>query len=478
MKSSSKKKLIETVLVDKGVITENQLDMAKFESRLKSGVSILEAITSFGFASDVEILGVIADEVGLKSAKVEETLPTFNREILTFPFNLSKSVSESRNQCIYDVNQEEKKVFIAIADPTDPIAHLKTKEYFESLGFSVEFSVVTRLSLSILQKKNYSNDEDYQEKILNYVLKNEDTGEGINRLIELIFEFAALDGASDIYINYAIAENSTTHVFFRVNRKKQFKFAMPKENAKRLVQAIKQRSGMDAGKIRGHQDGSMEVRILQDEYLLSIRVSTITTVSGEQMTLRVQMEDRYPLSELGFKEDHVKKIKSIVKDLKGIIVLSGVTGSGKTTTLYSMLSELDADAYNIITMEDPVEIRIQNINQVQINEDAGQGFAQTIRAVLRQAPDAILLGEIRDAETAARAVEMALTGHLVLTTIHANNVDGIKARLKDLKVENVEAFIKATELAIHQELVPDETKGLRLKYEMALKGLSERYVSE
>ncbi|WP_127471946.1 GspE/PulE family protein [Thiomicrorhabdus aquaedulcis] len=465
---------IEKILIEKEIITENQLEMAKHESLLRAGLSVPDAIAILGFASEIKILRAVSAEMGIPSENVISKIPLINDKAITFNYNLAESVSKSRGQCLFDLDETKNKVLIAITDPSDPVAHLKTKGFYKKHGFEVEYFVVTKLSLSLLQRKMYVDNENYREKIYEMLKGDHDKGEGINDFISLMFEYAALERSSDIFINYSTTDESLSYVFFRIDRKKKFQFALPKDNAKRLVQAIKQRAGMEAGKIRGHQDGSLEVKILQDKYILSIRVSSITTVSGEQITLRIQMEDRFDLETLGFEKHHADRVKKIIKGLKGIIVLSGVTGSGKTTTLYSMLSELDADAYNIITMEDPVEIRIKNINQVQINEDAGQSFSQTIRSILRQAPDAILLGEIRDAETASRAVEMALTGHLVLTTIHANGIGAVRDRLEDLKVGNIEAFIKATGVMVHQELVPsDDREGLKLRYEIGFNGLTE-----
>ncbi|MBN2864938.1 MAG: Flp pilus assembly complex ATPase component TadA [Thiotrichales bacterium] len=467
---------VEGLLIKHGIVTKNQMEMAKFHSAIQKDVGISEAISMLGFASEIDILKIISVELGFDSTCVISGTPHINyQSVIEFSQNLALGVSVSRKQCVFDVDYEEKLVKLALSDPTDNVGLARTERHFHLSGFKCEPYVVTKLNLALVQKRIYQNAKHYKQIFLDAIASKADQGEGVNTLTALLFEYAALENSSDIYFNYNTLEGSVSYVFFRIDRKKVFKLAFPYDTAKRLVQSIKQRSGMEAGKLKGHQDGSLEVRILDEMYVLNVRVNSISTVSGEQVTMRIQMEDRPNLKDLGFSVEHYHRIKEILFSLKGIVVLSGVTGSGKTTTLYSMLAELDADAYNIITMEDPVEIKFKNINQVQINEDAGQSFSETIRAVLRQAPDVILLGEVRDAETASRAVEMALTGHLVLTTIHANSISTIEDRLRDLGVDNVGAFIKQIEVGIHQELVPKESgePGLVLNYEIGFQGLTE-----
>lgn len=469
----------ERLLLENNVITENQLSMAKFSSKIDDSLSFADAVSQLGFATEMEILEVISKECGYSKEQVLIQLDNCDWEsVKKFNYNLAEPVSESRDQCLFRVDEKKKLISIAIADPLDSSMVFKTEENFQDLGYSCEFFVTTKLALALAKKNVYRSTKDYGDIFLDYVKKSKDLGEGIQDVISMIFEFAALDGTSDIYFNVNKHGKELSHIFFRIDRRKRHKLAMPKEFGIRLAQAMKQLAGMEAGRLTGHQDGSMEIKILGGRYFLNVRVNSITTVSGEHITMRLQMEDRKSLDDLGFKPVHVQAMRDAISNLHGIIVLSGVTGSGKTTTLYSMLSELDPDAFNIVTMEDPVEIRVKNLNQVQINNEAGQSFAETIRASLRQAPDVILLGEVRDIETASRAVEMALTGHLVLTTIHANGISGIEARLEDLGVDNIGAFIKAIELAIHQELVAKPEGGLRLKYEIGYSGLERKESSD
>lgn len=464
---------VEKLLLESGVVTENQMLMAVATAELKSNFGVTDAIAHLGFASEIDVMSIVAKDMGFSEDKILVNLPRSDYRIVSsFAHNLVENVSRSRAQCLFGVDFENKVVKIAVTDVLDNIGRDYTFDFYEGLGYSIDFFVTTKLSLALMQKSVYKNTSNYKEDFYSYIGFNQNMEEGINSLISVLFEYAALERSSDIYFDVnKMGDDELSHIFFRIDRKKRYQLSIPSNAALRLSQAIKQRSGIEAGRLKGHQDGSMEVRILENQYLLSVRVNTISTVSGEQITMRLQMEERHNLADLGFRKDHLDKAKKVISGLKGIIVVIGVTGSGKTTTLYSMLSELDFDAYNIITMEDPVEIRMKGLNQVQISDDAEQGWSETIRACLRQAPDVVLMGEIRDAETAQRAVEMSLTGHLVLTTIHANSIDSITERLKDLGVHNVDSFVNAVELAIHQELVAKDGGGMRLKYEIAFKGL-------
>lgn len=463
---------MELLLLQNGVLTENQMGMAKFTCKLDPGLGITDAIARLGFSPEIEVLSVVAKEMGYQSDKILSHLPSVDySRIVGFSRNLAEGVSEARNQCVFDYSEDEKWVKIILTDPLDPVSRSRTETFYKQEGYKPDFYVTTKLNLALIQKKVYSDTTDYADLFIGQILKKNDTGEGIQGMISLLFEYAALERSSDIYFNYNKYGAEFSYIFFRIDRQKSFKLALPRASADRLAQAIKQRSGIDAGKLRGHDDGAMEVKILEDRYNLNIRINKLSIVSGEQLTMRIQMEEREDLDDLGFETGHVSKIKEVVRSLRGIVLLAGVTGSGKTTTLYSMLNELDADAYNIITMEDPVEIRMNGVNQVEINDDAKQSFAETIRAALRQAPDVVLLGEIRDAETAAKAVEMSLTGHLVLTTLHTDSIENIPNRLKDLGVRNIDPFIKSLKVAAHQELVPKNGGGLALQYEIAFNGI-------
>lgn len=458
---------IEKLLIEGEVLNEDQLRMAQAHLAIDKDMTLSDAIIRLNLASESKLLKVLMKSLGMFDSVFDDKVQINDKEkIKSFPFNLSKTVSISRGQVVVDWDEEKKEVTIAINNITDPVAKNTTLEKFNQYGYKTKFVVTTKMNLAFLFKSMYEEDREYT-KMIEEISNSSNPGEYLAELNSLIHEYATLDRSSDIFFEHN-KYSDYSYIYFRVDRQKKFKLVLPQDLAGKYASFIKQKSGMEAGKMMGHQDGSMEVLVLNNAYTLNMRTSSITTIGGEQITLRLQTEERLTLEELGIEEDDVESIKKELFSLKGIVVLSGVTGSGKTTTLYSMLSMFDPDKFNIITMEDPVEIRVRGLQQVQINEEAGQGFSETIRAILRQAPDIVLLGEIRDKETALRAVEAALTGHLVLCTIHCDSVSpGIAKRLNDLGIEKIDPIIDQISVGIYQELVPKEGGGLKLAYEIA-----------
>jgi len=238
--------------------------------------------------------------------------------------------------------------------------------------------------------------------------------------------------ASDIHLQ---PEEDGLRVRYRIDGTLHDMFTLPLNTAIQLISRIKILASMNIADHHRPQDGQFSIKT--KGRLIDIRVGTIATVHGEMATLRLLDKSRATLTlpELGFLPDSLEKYEKMLKVPYGIILVSGPTGAGKTTTLYASINQLDRVARNIITIEDPVEYRFKNINQIQINPRAGITFASGLRSILRLDPDVILVGEIRDAETANIAIQSALTGHLVLSSIHANDALGVVLRLLDLGVE-------------------------------------------
>ena len=210
---------------------------------------------------------------------------------------------------------------------------------------------------------------------------------------------------------------------------------MPLDLHAMIVSRVKILSALDISEKRVPQDGRFQIKTDQKE--IDFRVSTLPTVWGEKIVMRILDKSMVTnkLETVGFSPDHLNSFNSIIRKAYGIILVTGPTSSGKTTTLYSSLNEINSLDKNIITVEDPVEYRLKLINQVQVNTKVGLTFARTLRSILRQDPDVLMVGEIRDTETAEIAVQAALTGHLVFSTIHTNNAPGTLTRLLDMKIE-------------------------------------------
>ncbi|MGD9189308.1 MAG: ATPase, T2SS/T4P/T4SS family, partial [Desulfobacteraceae bacterium] len=252
------------------------------------------------------------------------------------------------------------------------------------------------------------------------------------RLVNSILSQAVRDGASDVHIS---PEKDRVQVRFRVDGKLHEVPAPPKSMHLLIVSRLKILANMDISLSRIPQDGRFTIRM--DNKEINIRASTIPTIYGENMVLRLldTSSGVYSLEELGMHESDIRKIESIIHRPYGMILSTGPTGSGKSTTLYSILKRINQPDINIITLEDPVEYRVNKIRQIQLNRKAGMTFASGLRSIMRQDPDVIMVGETRDAETATISVQASLTGHRVLSTVHTNDAAGAITRFIDMGVE-------------------------------------------
>ncbi|MCK4274796.1 MAG: type II/IV secretion system protein, partial [Dehalococcoidales bacterium] len=238
--------------------------------------------------------------------------------------------------------------------------------------------------------------------------------------------------ASDVHIE---PQEDRLRIRYRIDGILHDMFSFPLSIHSALVSRVKILSGMDISEQRRPQDGQFSIKLGGNE--VDIRAATMETPYGERVTLRILDKSLalFTLAELGFQPGVMKKYQAMLKSPLGMILVSGPTGSGKTTTLYASINELDRNERNIMTIEDPIEYSFMDINQTQVNTKAGITFASGLRAIMRHDPDVILVGEIRDTDTATTAIQSALTGHLVLSSIHANDAVGVLFRLMDLDVE-------------------------------------------
>ncbi len=254
----------------------------------------------------------------------------------------------------------------------------------------------------------------------------------VAQALTLIIEEAVKARASDIHLHPG---QEKLAVRYRIDGTLHEMFSLPITTLPQLISRIKILAGMNIAEHHRPQDGQFSVNTKGRQ--IDIRVAIIATVCGEMAVMRLLDKSRATLSlaELGFLPESLEKYENMLKVPYGVILVSGPTGAGKTTTLYASLNSLDQSERNIITVEDPVEYRFSSINQIQVNARSGITFASGLRSILRLDPDVILIGEIRDAETAGIAIQSALTGHLVLSSIHANDAIGVVLRLLDLGVE-------------------------------------------
>ncbi|MFC2025270.1 GspE/PulE family protein [Chloroflexota bacterium] len=329
---------------------------------------------------------------------------------------------------------------VAMANPTDIIA-------LEALEAQTQMRIETwPASIGEIQAAidfNYHSHGEIEKQISGISLPGETVIEEITpdtaanapvgRAITLIIDEAIKAHASDIHLQ---PEEDNLRVRYRIDGSLYDKHNLPLHIAVPLISRIKILAKMNIADHHRPQDGQFSVK-LKDRPQIDIRVGTIPNVHGEMATLRLLDKTRaiMSLSQLGFLQGSLAKYEEMIKVPYGMILVTGPTGAGKTTTLYASLNTIDSKARNILTVEDPVEYRFRNINQIQVNPRAGLTFASGLRSILRLDPDVILVGEIRDTETANIAIQSALTGHLVLSSIHANNAVGVIYRLLDLGIE-------------------------------------------
>jgi general secretion pathway protein E len=252
------------------------------------------------------------------------------------------------------------------------------------------------------------------------------------RLVNRMISQAVKAGASDIHIE---PFQHSLKIRYRIDGIMYERLTPPKRVQASLISRIKVMASMNIAEKRIPQDGRAQVRIGDQE--IDIRISTVPTSYGERLVMRLLNKSGYFLSldQFGLSPDHFDRLNRIIRQTHGIVLVTGPTGSGKTTTLYAGLSEINSADKNIITIEDPVEYNLPGIGQIQVNPKTGVTFAKGLRAIVRQDPDVVLVGEIRDVETAGIAIQSALTGHLVFSTLHTNDAAGAVTRLKDLGVE-------------------------------------------
>jgi general secretion pathway protein E len=329
---------------------------------------------------------------------------------------------------------------VAMANPADILA-LEALASRSHMRIEPEEATAEEIQEAI--DFNYKDYDEIERQISNISLPSETVEEGVSldtvtdapvaKALALMIDEAVKARASDIHLQ---PQEDNLRVRYRIDGTLHEVLSLPSPTATLLISRIKILANMNIADHHRPQDGQFSFKT-KGRRLIDIRVGTIATVWGEMATLRLLDKSRaiMTLPELGFFPESLARYEEMLKVPHGMILVSGPTGAGKTTTLYASVNCLDYNERNIITTEDPVEYRFKNINQIQVNPRAGITFASGLRAIVRLDPDVILVGEIRDAETANIAIQSALTGHLVLSSIHANDAVGVVFRLLDLGVE-------------------------------------------
>ena len=433
-----KKIRIGDVLVAAGAITEEQLQEGLAKQK-ETGRKLGNALVDLGFISNDMLITVLTTQLGidyieLKGAKIEEKV------IHMVPDNMA-----TKYQAIpIEIDPDNPNILkVAMADPMDIMAMddigLVTNLQVEPMLASEE-GIRNAIDKYYGRAQALEAAEAYRQE-QQYALGGDDEEDGneeidnspIVLLVKQIIEGGVRQRASDIHIE---ALENSVRVRYRIDGALKQVMSYDLSILAGITARIKIIGGMDIAEKRKPQDGRITIMVDRREF--DVRVSILPTVFGEKTVMRLTSKDGLtkPKSALGFDAEQEKVFDNILSNPHGIILVTGPTGSGKSTTLYTSLSELNTEDVNIITVEDPVEANINGINQVQVNNKADMTFAAALRSILRQDPDIIMIGEIRDGETAGIAVQAAITGHLVVSTLHTNSAASTITRLIDMGIES------------------------------------------
>ena len=445
------KRRLGEILVMAGKIDTQQLEKV-LELQKTRGKKLGELLIEEGYVTEYDIIHAIEQQTGIKEVdlsnikidkKVLNMIPQMlcNKYVLA-PFGF-----------------DEGKIQVAFADPLNIIA---IDDIAISTGLEVQPFIATKSDINRYIEVNYSTEQVKKaaEELLKETLENKQAevveeenstvkNAPVVKMIDRLFKNAIEMRTSDIHIEPFEDE---IRIRYRIDGDLHIANTLGIESLGPLVTRIKILAGLNIAEKRIPQDGRIITKVGDNE--VDLRVSILPVVNGEKVVIRILDRNSYRFGKekLGISDENMTKLNNIISNPYGIVLVTGPTGSGKSTTLYTVLSELNKEDVNIITVEDPVEYTLNGINQVNVNSKAGMTFASALRSILRQDPDIIMIGEIRDNETAEIAIKAAITGHLVLSTLHTNDAPSSVTRLIDM---GIQPFLASTSIAgiIAQRLV-------------------------
>jgi type IV pilus assembly protein PilB len=420
------------ILVQAGIITERQLE----RTLAGAGDSTLtQALVDAGLATDAQIGLAVATQTGLDFIDIGLYDIDANAATLL-------SAEMARRYSVLPISFDNGQLVIAMSDPANIFA---VDDVRIVTGYEVKPVVAAEGELRQAIDKYaamQTNVDEMVDNVADSLMAGVNRGHEVeaevgeesvvSKLLNLIITQAITQGAGDIYLE---PQDNDIRVRFRVDGVCQEVMRSPRKLQAQLISRVKISSGMDIAERRVPQDGRFGVVL--DGKAVDFRVAVLPTVRGEMAVMRLLRHDSIMMSltDLGFLDKPLAQLTEAITKPYGCILVTGPTGSGKSTTLYAAINETNQPTTNLITVEDPVEYRLEGLSQVQVNERAGLTFASALRSILRQDPDTVMVGEIRDVETATIAIEAALTGHLVLSTLHTNTAPSAMTRLTEMGVE-------------------------------------------
>ena len=424
-------------LVEHGMLTSVQADQFREENK-KTGKSIRELLIDSSFVSEENLVDALAAVTRLPVIRLyEQQIPLEVRQIVradllrthqVIPFGFDPEDSNTILVALNDPMNIRGRELISIASKCRIRPYLATTS---DILLTIDRYYGTEEMKEAVDM--YTRDNEQELSIEDELIREDVNSSPVVMLVNSMVEQAVRQRASDIHVE---AEPDRVRVRYRVDGVLYTSASYNLKLLSAIVARIKIISGLDISEKRKPQDGRFSITVDHREY--DIRVSTLPTVYGEKCVLRLNQKKALSRNKktLGLSDEDLVKFDKILSRPNGIVLVTGPTGSGKSTTLYTALSELNSEKVNIITVEDPVEANIEGINQVQVNVKANLTFASALRSILRQDPDIIMIGEIRDGETASIAVQASITGHLVVSTLHTNDTASSVTRLLDMGVES------------------------------------------
>ena len=424
------RKSLGEMLIEENLITAEQLEKA-LELQRGQGGKLSELLLNQGLVKAEELAAVLSVQlnVPLIDLKRHQVQPDALRLI---PEDMA------RKHTLIPLDVVSDSLIVVMADPED-IRTIEDIKAQSRMRVEVALGIPSDIEQAI--NLNYRSSGEIDKQVSQFAPPVKEAAEVTSELIartpiaqslDLLIAQAVRDRASDVHLE---PQEDRLRIRYRIDGILHDMFSLPLTGHAPLVSRVKILAGMNIAEQRRSQDGQFSIEV--EDRDIDIRAATMETAYGERVTLRIldKSLSLFTLPELGFLADALKKYRAMLNNPFGMMLVGGPTGSGKTTTLYASINQLDANERNILTIEEPIEYRFMDINQTQVNSKAGITFASGLRAIMRHDPDIILVGEIRDKDTASTAVQAALTGHLVLSSIHANDAVSVLFRLIDLGVE-------------------------------------------
>lgn len=453
------------VLVVRGVLTATQLDellaeqavagAPDGEARRRLGVMVVDQ----GLASENEVAEALADLLALDVVDLAAE-PVDPRNVRLIPRAMAERFQ------ILVLGRDSTGTRVAVADPTNVLALDDVRIHTKERTLHVVVATPSQIRSHLARAWSLADDAADAVHLLAVDEGEVDNDDGevdqtpTVRLLDALLGDAVRTGASDVHIE---PQREGVRIRFRVDGVLRDVMTVPRAAGPAMVSRLKIISGLDISERRLPQDGRTRVSV--DDLMVDARVSSLPAIHGEKIVIRLlTVAENVPsLDELGFTEEQFTTFRRSLRRPQGLILITGPTGSGKTNTLYAAINEVITPESNVVTLEDPVEVQLPGITQVQINERSGLTFARGLRSVLRQDPDVVLVGEIRDQETAELALRAALTGHLVLSTLHTNSATQAVTRLIDMGIPSY-LVASSLELVVSQRLLRTSCASCREEY--------------